>query len=165
MKILPDTIQLILIHTPSLVVIHNSNLDLTSHHYYVHLHVFLDQTHLQIYINVCINCESHILLVWLWVLWNGEKKISRPYRLLCRYHNFHPSLSNFLMCKLRKSSHCQPQWQWEWVLYWDSCPPMISSWISDHYPCKSCSTQQVSLQSTSQGKLHACSYQSNYLRE
>ena len=156
--------KLILIHTPCLLVIHNCYLDLTSNDYY-HLFVSLDHIQLQMYISIRNYSISHFVVVWLWVVWNGEKKISRPYRLQCSSYNLHPSLSNFMMCRLQIFFHCLPKSQWGWVLCWDSCHPMISSWISDQFPCRFCSTQQVSLQSTSQGKLHACSYRSKYLKE
>ena len=146
---LPDMSLLLQNITQSLLVIHNCNLDLTSHHLYVHLYLSIDHIHLQMHISSFNNCISPLVVVWLWVVWNGQKKISRPYHLECRNHNFLLSLSNFMKCMHRISFHCQPERQWVWVLYWDSCHPMISLWISDQCPCKSYSIVQVSLQNTS----------------
>ena len=158
-----DMSLLILSKTPSLLVIHNFYLDMTSHLDYVHLFGSLYHVlHLQIHIRSRNNSLSPIVVVWLWVVFNGQKKISRPYNLQSRNNNFLPSLSSFMKCSHQISFHCQPERQWVWVLCWDSCHAMISLWIDVECPCKSYSIVQVSQQNIYIGMLHACSCQSEF---
>ena len=149
----------------SLLVIHNRNQDMTIHQKYEHLYESLDLFHFQTHI-ICHNDSiSLLLVVWLWVRLNYQKKISRPYRLQYSNHNFPPILSNFKKCSHQIFFHCQPELLWVWVPYWDNYHPMISSWICAHSPCKFCSNLQVFHQTISQGKLNAWSSLSNNSRE